>query len=73
MLIHRNAGTTNNVQTAKFHRSAVAMNELSYEDLIALLNGGNLHLVDVREPCEIKETGKIPGAVNIPRMCRTIK
>lgn len=55
------------VQMASFHRSSVMMTELSYEDLVALLRGGKLHLVDVREPSEIKETGKIPGAINIPR------
>lgn len=49
------------------HRSATMLKDLSYEDLIALLRGGDPHLIDVREPNEIRETGKIPGAINIPR------
>ena len=53
--------------TQLLHRSATLLKDLSYEDLVALIRGGNLHLIDVREPSEIQETGKIPGAINIPR------
>lgn len=54
------------VQTALLHRTPVRMESVSYEDLLALLDGGNIQLIDVREPCEIEKTGKIAGAINIP-------
>ncbi|XP_022656501.1 thiosulfate sulfurtransferase/rhodanese-like domain-containing protein 1 [Varroa destructor] len=59
-------GDLSGLRTAMLHRSSVVMTKLEYEDLVALLGGGNLHLVDVREPSEIRETGRIPGAINIP-------
>lgn len=39
---------------------------LSYDDLDALIECGDIQLFDVREPKEILDTGKIPCAVNIP-------
>ena len=29
--------------------------------------GGDLQMIDVREPEELEESGKIPGTINIPR------
>ncbi|XP_064615421.1 thiosulfate sulfurtransferase/rhodanese-like domain-containing protein 3, partial [Liolophura sinensis] len=40
--------------------------DLTYEDLVALLDSGDIQLFDVREPKELEETGKIPRSVNIP-------
>ena len=40
--------------------------DVSYEELLALLESDDVQLFDVREPKEIKETGTIPGATNIP-------
>jgi hypothetical protein len=41
--------------------------DLSYDDIIALKRGNEIFLIDVREPSEIKETGKLPESVHIPR------
>jgi rhodanese-related sulfurtransferase len=41
--------------------------DLSYEDVIELKQKNEIILIDVREPSEIEETGKLPGSVNIPR------
>lgn len=46
--------------------SSVDFQDLSYEDLVALLKGGNIQLVDVREPAEVAASGKIGNAINIP-------
>ncbi|XP_076356471.1 uncharacterized protein LOC143249820 isoform X2 [Tachypleus tridentatus] len=40
--------------------------DVSFEDLEALIQGGDIQLFDVREPKEIDEYGTIPGSVNIP-------
>ena len=42
--------------------------DLSYNDMVALIESKNIQLIDVREPKELTETGHIPGAVNVPRM-----
>lgn len=39
---------------------------LSYDDLQALIDCGDIQLFDVREPKEILDMGKIPCAINIP-------
>ncbi|KAJ1151437.1 hypothetical protein NDU88_004218 [Pleurodeles waltl] len=39
---------------------------VSYEELKELLGSQSTVLIDVREPWEIKEYGKIPGSINIP-------
>jgi rhodanese-related sulfurtransferase len=41
--------------------------DLSYDDIIALKRGTEIILIDVREPSEIIETGRLPGSVHIPR------
>lgn len=41
--------------------------DLSYEDIIELKQKNEIILIDVREPSEIEETGKLPGSVHIPR------
>ena len=41
--------------------------DLSYNDIIELKQKNEIILIDVREPSEIKETGKLPGSVHIPR------
>jgi len=40
--------------------------DLEYEDLLALLESGDIQLFDVREPFEVKQTGMIKSATNIP-------
>lgn len=39
--------------------------EVHYEDLLELINNGDLQLIDVREPREL-EHGQIPTSINIP-------
>ncbi|KAH7963044.1 hypothetical protein HPB52_019353 [Rhipicephalus sanguineus] len=46
--------------------SGVNFQDLSYEDLEALLQGGDIQLIDVREPSEVAASGKIGNAINIP-------
>ncbi|XP_069462497.1 thiosulfate sulfurtransferase/rhodanese-like domain-containing protein 3 [Ambystoma mexicanum] len=41
-------------------------NTISYEQLKALLDSQSVVIIDVREPWEINEYGKIPGSINIP-------
>lgn len=37
-----------------------------------MMKSNDLKLIDVREPDELEEAGKIPFAVNIPRKCNKI-
>ncbi|KAH8040647.1 hypothetical protein HPB51_011962 [Rhipicephalus microplus] len=46
--------------------SGVNFQDLSYEDLKALMQGGDIQLIDVREPAEVAASGKIGNAINIP-------
>uniref|UniRef100_A0A131Z0K9 Fed tick salivary protein 7 n=1 Tax=Rhipicephalus appendiculatus TaxID=34631 RepID=A0A131Z0K9_RHIAP len=46
--------------------TAVNFQDLSYEDLEALRQGGDIQLIDVREPAEVAASGKIGNAINIP-------
>jgi Rhodanese-related sulfurtransferase len=41
--------------------------DLSYNDIVELKQRNEIILIDVREPAEIQETGKLPGSVLIPR------
>ncbi|XP_013785716.1 thiosulfate sulfurtransferase/rhodanese-like domain-containing protein 3 [Limulus polyphemus] len=40
--------------------------DITFEDLEALVHGGDIQLIDVREPKEIEEYGTIPNSINIP-------
>lgn len=40
--------------------------EVNINQLREMLASKNFQLIDVREPYELKKTGKIPGAINIP-------
>jgi len=40
--------------------------EVIYEELVELIEKGDIRLVDVREPKELAETGQIPKSINIP-------
>ena len=40
--------------------------DVTYKELKNLLKSKKIMLIDVREPWEIHESGKIPGSVNIP-------
>ncbi|XP_074657883.1 thiosulfate:glutathione sulfurtransferase-like isoform X2 [Tubulanus polymorphus] len=40
--------------------------ELEYEDIMALIESKDIQLFDVREPSEVKETGMIKLATNLP-------
>lgn len=46
--------------------SSINFQDLTYEDLDALLQGGDIQLIDVREPAEVAASGKIGNAINIP-------
>ncbi|KAJ8303825.1 hypothetical protein KUTeg_018618 [Tegillarca granosa] len=76
---HKNAihqvGVTSLLRTVAFNKVLPVRNyacnyekstELSYEDLVALLESGGIQLIDVREKREIQEQGAFPGSVNIP-------
>lgn len=39
----------------------------SYEDVLDLPNRPEILLVDVREPNELAESGRIPTSINVPR------
>ena len=40
--------------------------EIDTPEFVKLVEGGMIQLFDVREPEELEETGRIPGAVNLP-------
>ena len=39
---------------------------LNHDDLEALIESGDLQLIDIREEKEIQEQGEFPNAINIP-------
>lgn len=39
---------------------------VTYEYVKTLKNENNVLLIDVREPLELKESGTLPGSINIP-------
>jgi len=47
-------------------KPTVKKTEVTYEELVSLIEMGSVHLYDVREPSEVQETGTIKSAVNIP-------
>lgn len=47
-----------------------AVNFVTFEEVKALKDDKSVLLIDVREPSELKETGVIPGSINIP--CKNI-
>lgn len=49
-------------------KPAVKRTEITYEELSRMVDAGMLHLIDVREPADVNETGIIKSAVNIPCM-----
>lgn len=40
--------------------------DLHYNDIVSLSAKNEIILIDVREPAEIQETGKLPGSTHIP-------
>ncbi|XP_026285471.1 rhodanese domain-containing protein CG4456 isoform X3 [Frankliniella occidentalis] len=40
--------------------------DLTYDDIVKLSSKNEIILIDVREPAEIQETGKLPGSTHIP-------
>lgn len=40
--------------------------DLFYADIVNLSGKKEIILIDVREPAEIQETGKLPGSTHIP-------
>lgn len=54
------------VGTRPVTTSSVNFQDLSYEDLEALMQGSDIQLIDVREPAEVAASGKIGNAINIP-------
>ncbi|KAB0398026.1 hypothetical protein E2I00_000735 [Balaenoptera physalus] len=59
-------GSCNNFCTA-------VCKDVTYMELKNLLKSKKIMLIDVREPWEILEYGKIPGSVNIPSGVRSKK
>ncbi|GFY52429.1 hypothetical protein TNIN_205251 [Trichonephila inaurata madagascariensis] len=62
---------TNSVQVLCLPRSfsvnmADKLKVIEYENLKDKVLGGEIVLIDVREPAELKDDGKIPNSVNIP-------
>lgn len=51
--------------TAVLHENGMALN-VDYEQLLKAQKDANVLIVDVREPSEIQETGKLPGSIHIP-------
>lgn len=63
----------NNIQKTSLHTTACQLKShyehwayLSHEDLEALIDSGDIQLIDIREEKEIGEQGVFPGAINIP-------
>lgn len=59
----------------QYHTSVVRLGKsessnVTYEDLLKLKGKKETVLIDVREPEEILETGKLPGSTHIP--CKQI-
>ena len=46
--------------------------DVSYEELLSVMEDGKVMLIDVREPKELEEVGSIPSAINIPCECLLI-
>ena len=44
-----------------------SLNVISVEEARSLMSDENVIFVDVRDPDSVKETGIIPGAINVPR------
>lgn len=51
--------------TAALYENGMALN-IDYEQLLEAQKNVNVLIVDVREPSEIQETGKLPGSIHIP-------
>lgn len=47
-------------------KPSVRKTEITYEELVTLIEMGSAHVYDVREPNEIEESNVIPAAINIP-------
>lgn len=45
------------------------MSIATYEEVLDLPNHPEKLLIDVRNPDELADTGKIPTSINIPRKC----
>ena len=43
-------------------------NYVTFDDVKGLKNNQTVLLIDVRQPEELRDTGTIPGSINIPRM-----
>ncbi|CAH1781029.1 unnamed protein product [Owenia fusiformis] len=58
------------VKASLFHSSSThyqsTTEDVSYEELKEKLKSGDIQLIDVRQPEELIEVGKIDGAINIP-------
>lgn len=54
------------LQNQRRNYCTARQSEVSYEDLQALMRSKDVKLVDVREPQELTQYGKIEGSVNIP-------
>ncbi|XP_011695310.1 PREDICTED: heat shock protein 67B2-like isoform X2 [Wasmannia auropunctata] len=52
--------------TAALSENGMAENKVDYEELLKDQKNPEVLIVDVREPSEIQETGKLPGSINVP-------
>lgn len=46
---------------------------VSFEEFKTLTDDESAYIIDVREPEELKDTGVIPGSVNIPCRCSSLQ
>ena len=57
-----------NVPSWRYCATYDAFHDVDTEELLVMLESKNIQLIDVREPWELIERGRIPSSVNIP--CR---
>ena len=57
-----------NVPSLRYCTTDDAFRDVDTEELLAMLESKNIQLIDVREPWELIERGRIPSSVNIPCM-----
>lgn len=56
-----------NAQTVNTAATVFSEKIVNFEDVKHAENDSNTLIIDVREPHELRETGVIPGSINIPR------
>lgn len=54
------------VEKSKVHQSKEVIEQITADQLDAVISGGEFTIIDVRSPQGIENQGEIPGAINIP-------